>query len=239
MTSTSSNVANESYREWKGWTPERFATFNGADGVYFAAELRRSGIAGGRLLEIGFGSGGFAAWASRQANYEYSGIEADDDLVACARAAGLRASPASEEWARPGSYDAIVAFDVLEHIPLAELPDLFRKIRVSLRKGGLFLARFPSGDSPFSRHYQHGDTTHHTTIGTGIVKQLASQSGLQVAAIRPAAFPIFGLGVGRAIRRTGAHVLRWLLDRFLRATYYKKGDLVIAPHMVIVLRNPG
>jgi hypothetical protein len=239
MTSTSSTTADQTYREWKGWTQERFATFDAADGVYFAAELRRSGIAGGRILEIGFGNGSFAAWVSKQTAYEYSGTEADDHLVECARAAGLCALSASEDWARPASYDSIVAFDVLEHIPLVELTDLFRLIRVSLRKGGLFLARFPSGDSPFSRHYQHGDTTHYTTIGTGIVKQLASQSGLEVVEIRPAAFPILGLGIGRAIRRTGAHFLRWLLDRLLRATYYKTGDLVIAPHMVIVLRNPG
>jgi SAM-dependent methyltransferase len=48
----------------------------------------------------------------------------------------------------PGSFDAIVAAYVLNHLPPAELPPLARKVAGWLRPGGYFLASFGTTDNP-------------------------------------------------------------------------------------------
>jgi len=57
----------EAYRDWKGWASEDFGKCNAESAVYFAKELRRCGflsLADVRVIELGFGNGAFAAWAS-------------------------------------------------------------------------------------------------------------------------------------------------------------------------------
>ena len=230
--------ANENYLSWKGWKADDFGQYTVSDELYYAAELDRAGIRSGRILELGFGNGGFAAWAKSRPCFEYHGTELEPELVARARLAGLNATDAAASWGQPDSFDAIVAFDVLEHIPLADLPPLLLRIRGSLRRGGLFLARFPSGDSPFARHVQYGDLTHRTVIGTGMVQQLALRAGLEVRQIRSPALPVWGLGLRVALRRAGVLMLRATISRMLRVAFFNNVPHVITENMVIALAKP-
>ena len=48
------------YQEWKGWKEQPFGSCSLDQSIYFAEELRLSGIesaAGETILEIGFGNG--------------------------------------------------------------------------------------------------------------------------------------------------------------------------------------
>lgn len=230
--------ANENYLSWKGWKAEEFGRYTLSDDLYYAAELDRARIRSGRILELGFGNGGFAAWAKSRTCFDYHGAELQPELVARARLAGLNAIDSSATWGQPDSFDAIVAFDVLEHIPLADLPPLLRRIRDCLKRGGLFLARFPSGDSPFARHVQYGDVTHRTVIGTGMVQQLALGAGLDVLQIRSPALPMWGLGLRVALRRAGVLMLRAIISRILRVAFFNNVPHVTTENMVIVLAKP-
>jgi SAM-dependent methyltransferase len=224
------------YLQWKGWAAEEFGRYTAAESLYFSAELDRAGIRSGRILELGFGNGGFAAWAKDSGRFEYHGIEADSELIARARSAGFSASE-KEGWINEGAFDAIIAFDVLEHIPMSELPRLLKSICTSLRNGGVFLARFPSGDSPFARHTQHGDITHCTVIGAGIVNQLAQQSDLDPIQVRSPAFPVRGLGAWTLLRRSCVVILRSIISGILRIAFFDNVPQVITANMVIVLRK--
>lgn len=48
----------------------------------------------------------------------------------------------------PGSFDAVVAAYVLNHVPQDELGPLLHRVAVWLRPGGYFLATFPTNDNP-------------------------------------------------------------------------------------------
>lgn len=230
-------VESESYLRWKGWRAEEFGRYSAAESVYFSAELEMAGIRSGRVLEIGFGNGGFAAWAKDTGRFEYHGVETDAELIARARVAGLSAAERLEGIA-PEHFDAVIAFDVLEHIPINELTRFFSSIGSLLHSGGVLLARVPSGDSPFARHVQHGDLTHRTIIGAGIVHQLALQSQMEVVRIRAPAFPIRGLGLRKAVRRCCVIMLRSMASGFLRIAFFNNVPHVITENMVIVLRKP-
>ena len=70
------------YVEWKRWD----GAFETADkeARYFTAEFRDITLRGKRVLEIGFGNGGFLAWARTQ-GADVSGIEINAEMRDAAR----------------------------------------------------------------------------------------------------------------------------------------------------------
>src|SRR5271168_1107035 len=174
------------YLEWKNWPSDEFARYNDVEAAYFAAEVPIRPPA--RVLEIGFGNGGFLRWA-RATGAETFGVETNQFLLLRARQMlGESHAFASvydpELDAHRDSFTHVVAFDVLEHIPQAEYSALFRRLAELLAPGGRCTLRFPNGDSPFGRAAQHGDPTHVTTIGSAMLAYFAIGAGLRVATIR-------------------------------------------------------
>ncbi len=232
------------YEDWKGWSPETFGRFTDADAAAFAAEFARAGlsVAGPmRLVELGFGNGGFAGWARAQ-GHDYAGTEASEQLVERARASGFRVAHASEPLsalAGEGTLDAVVAIDVLEHLALDDLRALLADVRTRLRPGGVLLARVPSGDSPFGRAILHGDLTHRTALGSSAVRQLAQACGFEVVHVSPPALPVRGLGVRRGLRRLAVREAQRWVGRAINLAFHDGQPAVITANMVFALRKPA
>lgn len=173
------------YRDWKHW--DDFGSLTPSQARYLRRELSMlRPLAGKRILEVGFGNGNFLRFA-RDNGAEVQGTEMIPELVEAARKAGFHVSDGSDVLgvrSRAGSFDAVVAFDVLEHMDKDELVQFFGAVHAQLKPGGVFLARFPNGDSPFGRRYQNGDLTHKTAIGSRLVEHLAAVSGFRVVAVR-------------------------------------------------------
>lgn len=228
------------YRAWKVWQRETFGLCTLEQAVYFSEELRRSGIesvAGKDVLEIGFGNGGFATWA-KNAGANYHGTEMIDELVVQGAAAGFSTYDARqplEALVGKESVDLIVAFDVFEHLEMDTLLATLRSGCDALRPMGRIIARVPSGDSPFSRAIQHGDMTHHTTIGSSMVQQLAATAGLAVDCVREPAFPLWKLGIWVFLRRMLVAWVRAAIFGILRPALMGGGRPVLTPNMVFVL----
>jgi SAM-dependent methyltransferase len=173
------------YTDWKQW--RGFGKLPASQERYFARELAMlRPLRGKRILEIGFGNGGFLSFARAQ-GAEVHGTEMIPELVQAARQAGFDVSDGSailQGKKHAGSFDAVVAFDVLEHMDKDELAEFFGAVHALLKPDGAFLARFPNGDSPFGRRYQNGDLTHKTAIGSGLIEHLAAVSGFRMVAVR-------------------------------------------------------
>lgn len=231
------------YESWKAWAPEDFGRFDDADAAAFSAELERAGLTSGpwKLLELGFGNGTFAGWA-REQGHDYAGTEASELLVERARAAGFKVALASEPLAAladEGTLDAVVAFDVLEHLAIDDLRHLLADVRTRLKPGGVLLARVPSGDSPFGRAILHGDLTHRTALGSSAVRQLANESGFELLHASPPALPIRGLGLRRGLRRLALRETQRLVGRAISLAFHDGQRTVITANMVFVLRKTG
>lgn len=232
---------NLSYIQWKAWSPEAFGTVTSEEAAQFSCEMRRAGIdltQGSQVLEVGFGNGVFAAWVRRH-TLHYVGSESNPQLVARAQQVGIEAHLATLDLAslaKGRSFDLIAAFDVLEHLDVREILELLASSCRCLAVNGRLVIRVPSGDSPFSGRFIHGDITHKTCLGTLAIHQLAALSGLEVVAVRDAAFPIFGFGAVAVMTRTAVAAARKIINSIIRIVYYGNKPAAISPNLTAVLR---
>ena len=224
------------YAEWKRW--DGAFTTSEKDARYFAAEFDSVALRGIRVLEIGFGNGGFIAWARSQ-GADIAGIEINAEMRDAARRAGFTAIDATlaELAMQPTRYDIVVAFDVIEHWDAAELIENFQHIRTLLADGGLFVSRFPNGQSPFGRVFQHGDFSHKSTLSTYKIEYLASVTGFDIVRIDNACrVPTRASALG-SLRQWWLARRRRRIERSI-ARLYGVRKLPLDPNLVAVLKKP-
>jgi SAM-dependent methyltransferase len=106
---------------------------------------------GADVLDLGCGAG-IPMSATLAAGRSLTGVDISAVQIALARANVPSATFVQADVTTldfpPGSFDAVVAFYALTHVPRAEHAALFGRIRTWLRPGGLFLASLGVEDSP-------------------------------------------------------------------------------------------
>ena len=143
------------------------------------------------------------------------------------------------QWA-DGSFDLVVAFDVLEHVPPAEALAFLRALLRVLRPGGCVLLRFPNADSPFGLAHQNADVTHLNTIGRGKVLYWAQLLQADVLALHGQAQPLWGVGPVLTLYRLAVWPVRTLLNLWVRVFFLGGAPIdYSADNIVAVLRKTG
>lgn len=120
-----------------------------ADGYVAAFERIDRALNGGRLLDFGSARGTFLSELVRRGHaqrWRCEGLDINPDEAAMGRAAGLKIHCSTLENAGlgKGSFDAITAFSVVEH--LQDPIGILRGLRDHLRPGGRILVHVPSGE---------------------------------------------------------------------------------------------
>ena len=229
------------YLKWKMWDPDAFGRCPTELRHYYEKEIPLVLIRAKPVLEIGFGNGTFLGWLQANGTIPY-GIELDPEL----RKRGEKLLGPGRVFESldstglqrlNGGFSGIVAFDVIEHVPEEELPAFFSRMHALLADDGVIVLRFPNGDSPFGRIWQHGDIAHKTTIGKYKLKYFALCTGLDVRQLRQPAVPILGSGCRQAIRRTMIRLARKAIEKPLRALYFPGENIPLDPLYVAVLRK--
>jgi SAM-dependent methyltransferase len=231
------------YLEWKAWVDQAFCVLTAEHSRYFAAEVRKTKQplpAGSKVLEVGFGQGRFLAYARSQ-QWQVTGTELNPHLVERGKAMGLDVHQTQDlaQWA-DGSFDLVVAFDVLEHVPPAEALAFLRALFRVLRPGGCVLLRFPNGDSPFGLAHQNADVTHLNAIGRGKVLYWAQVLQADVLALHGQAQPLWGVGPVLTLYRLAVWPVRTLLNLWVRVFFLGGAPIdYSAANIVAVLRKTG
>lgn len=155
-----------SYESWKQWDQIPFGTYNKKQ-LYYFRKLLSSRLKRGNetILEIGFGNGSLAGWLhDAYPSAKWIGVEIQEPLVTKANASGYESLINLPKPSENHSFDAVVAFDVLEHLKDPEIRDLFADILPLLKENGVVIARVPNGEGPMGLPNQNGDPTHVTNI---------------------------------------------------------------------------
>lgn len=224
-----------SYREWKH---SYRVTNQRAERELYAREVARLGLPfKARLLEIGFGEGHFLDWA-RDQGFQIEGVEISAGYVESARGRGHQVCQGTLQGlsqATEPRYQAVVCFDVLEHLNIEEIMDFFHSLKPLLSEEGVILARFPNGASPFGRIYQYGDATHRTILTAQKVDQLAFMTGFRVSASFNAARVLSTarfLGIPARMKYLLAIIIEWLLGQLYFGARYP-----LDPNIVVHIRH--
>ena len=105
--------------------------------------------AGARVLELGCGSGEVTQVLARR--YDVTAVDVSAAQVELARRAAPTATVEHGDLLEAshdaGSFDAVVAFYVLNHVPRDRLAEVLDGVALWLRPGGILLASFGIGDT--------------------------------------------------------------------------------------------
>lgn len=222
------------YEAWKDWSKP--FTFDDEHAEYFVGELAGVRIAGADVLEIGFGSGNFLAWA-RENGAKIAGTEINSSMLAAARQFGVELLKSDFETVasdHAGRFDTIVAFDVFEHFTFDEIDRRIKACEQMLKPGGHLILRFPNGQSPFGLICQNGDRTHRTALSRLIVEQFLYGTSLSATRYAPSFRPR-GKTMKKRLGRAARYLARDVIATTLNLVYGQ--DIPWDPVVVIVLRK--
>lgn len=211
--------------------------------------------AGGRLLEIGCANGLFLDAMRRRGDWELQGVDISPHAVSAAREQlGLDVFQGSLHEAQfaSGSFDAVVMWDVLEHVhdPAATLVE----IRRILAPDGVLVFRLPMLDAWerrwFGRYWSGWDAPRHLTLfSRQTLSLMLARSGFHIekTACMSGGYLTFALSMRFWARdrlsARGQHWLRVLMEslpmRLVTAPLFYLIDRVQKCTVVTVVARPG
>jgi 2-polyprenyl-3-methyl-5-hydroxy-6-metoxy-1,4-benzoquinol methylase len=180
----SKNNFDNTYLKWKSWGEgsqlQPFGSISIYQADYYRKVMSLSGVSkNSKILEVGFGNGGFLKYCGQQ-SYDIVGTELNADLLRVAGNAGYEVFGSEFlEKAEPSSFDFIFAFDVIEHIYPEDVVSFLASCKRVLRPGGIAFFRFPNGDSPMAMPNFNADITHVNWIGRGKIDYYSQAAGFQ------------------------------------------------------------
>lgn len=175
------NMEYTDYSTWKGWlTQVPFAELSELQNNKFKLQLERFHIPYRNInaLEIGFGNGSFIKFLTTNGS-KVEGVEIQASLLEAASKIGVPVHNSIND-VTCAPYDLIVAFDVLEHLTVAELQSFFLQCKSLLKENGSMLFRFPNAESFAGLGAQNGDFTHITAIAQTKLQQIIEPFGFQI-----------------------------------------------------------
>lgn len=190
------------------------------------------------ILEVGCGSGALIKFA-RDAGYtNINGVDRSPEQVALARRLGLDCVEEGDALAAiaatpPGALDAVIAFDVVEHLTKPEVLDFLDATLRALRDGGRLILHVPNAESPFGGLIRYGDFTHELAFTRQSIGQLATVTGFRSVACHE----------DRPVPHGAKSIVRWALWPLVRLVYRlltavetgdPGGSAVLTRNMVVV-----
>ncbi len=225
------------YSEWKQWDPSQFMVCGPYERRYYKGELGGLELAGRKIVELGFGNGGFMRYAMEEgANVGGTELLAEARARATERGARVYMPDLSDALAEnAGNFDLIVAFDVMEHMTREQLLVLFDTLAVLLKSGGHVLARFPNAQSPLGCVTQNGDWTHRSALSAQVLMQILT--GKPWALVR-AGDPFMVRDADSLAKRIGLRSryaarrgIEWMVNRLYGLA------ITLDPNVVVLLRR--
>ncbi|MEO9634394.1 MAG: methyltransferase domain-containing protein [Parasphingorhabdus sp.] len=224
----------QDYEVWKGW--DKFFQTSAGQAAYYRRECDQLDLSGAQILEMGFGSGTFLNWA-RQQGASLSGTEVNPVLTKKAEENGVDVLPldlASSVATCQAKFDAIFAFDVMEHLSMSQIDSTLDAFEALLKPGGRAILRFPNGRSPFGLPSQKGDPTHLVALSDKIFDAKLVGRDLKIVRYGGAA-RIAGQGIAKKIIYRIRYLVRDLISALLNFAYAM--DMVWEPVVTIVLEK--
>ena len=187
-------------------------------------------------MEVGFGNGSFLGYASSQ-EFDYEGIETNEKLVDLAIKNNFSAFTSLDQLDRKAKYDAIILFDVIEHIHGDDVEDFLKEMNLHLNKNGSIFLRFPNGSSPLGLGNQHGDVTHCNIVTLAKLNYWCYNTNLKVIFYRGDIRPfIFKHNILKMPSRVIRLFFHNLTEKFIR-TISNQSKGVLSANLEVIIKK--
>jgi 2-polyprenyl-3-methyl-5-hydroxy-6-metoxy-1,4-benzoquinol methylase len=152
--------------------------WGGAYDAYLAGWLPASPDA--VVLDVACGPGWLLRFFAKRGYRDVHGVDVSSEQVELARrhCAQVEAGHLIPYLhARPGRFDLLTGFDIVEHLDKDEVLDFLDACHGALRPGGRLVLQTPNADSPFAGTVRYGDFTHETCFTPALLGQLLALTG--------------------------------------------------------------
>jgi 2-polyprenyl-3-methyl-5-hydroxy-6-metoxy-1,4-benzoquinol methylase len=142
-----------------------------------------------KIFEVGCGSGSFLFYLNQAGYSNTAGMDPDKGSIEAAKSMGIAEAVQGDAFGHlaksPGSYDCVVAIDVMEHLTKDELFEKLDVVLAALKPGGTFIWRSPNADGPFFGRVRYGDLTHELAFTKHSAWQLMKVAGFSDVEVYP------------------------------------------------------
>jgi cyclopropane fatty-acyl-phospholipid synthase-like methyltransferase len=144
---------------------------------------------GARILDIGCGTGHFLYYLEKKGYTDFLGIDISPQQVDFCRKNVSKSVEQADAFEflkeKKNTYDAIVANDLLEHIPKEEIVKFLKRVNAALKDEGVFLIRTPNMGNPFAVYSRYKDFTHEVGFTDRSLYQVFWTAGFRDIQVLP------------------------------------------------------
>ncbi|MDH4257811.1 MAG: methyltransferase domain-containing protein [Candidatus Aminicenantes bacterium] len=142
-----------------------------------------------KILDVGCGAGHFLYYLEKKGFADFIGIDISPQQVGFCRENITQRVKEADVFeflqGKENAFDAIVANDLLEHIPKEETVHFIKLVHAALRDKGIFLVRTPNMGNPFSVYPRYKDFTHEAGFTDRSLYQVFWTAGFRDIRILP------------------------------------------------------
>jgi len=194
-----------------------------------------------RILDVGCGHGAFLYFLNLAGFTNIHGVDSSPEQIETAKALGITCAECQSACdylskLPNAGLDAILLFDVLEHLEPQELFDMLDQVYRVLNPGGSCLIHVPNGEGIFGMKVRFGDLTHVQAFTQNSGRQLLTTIGFrEVKCFEERPIPH---GVKSTLRRLiwDAGTLPW---RLLLAAETGSPQALLSANILIHAIKPG
>ncbi|MES2538305.1 MAG: class I SAM-dependent methyltransferase [Pseudomonadota bacterium] len=133
------------------------------------------------------------------------------------------------------SFHAVLAIDMLEHVPRDDMDSLLEQIYDKLKPEGLLMIQVPNAGSPMGLAYQEGDWTHITRFSSSSINQLLLSKRFEVLRNQGAPLPI--MPVSTLLARPAYWICSFFWKMWMTSVGVRAD--VLPPNLFVVARKPS
>lgn len=142
-----------------------------------------------KILDVGCGAGHFLYYLEKKGFTDFLGIDISPQQVSFCRENITQRVKEADAFdflkEKENAFDAVVANDLLEHIPKEETIPFLKLVHTALRNKGIFLLRTPNMGNPFSVYSRYKDFTHEAGFTDRSLYQVLWTAGFRDIRILP------------------------------------------------------
>lgn len=142
-----------------------------------------------QILDVGCGAGHFLYYLEKKGYTDFLGIDISRQQVDFCReniSQQVERADAFEYLKdKKNAFDAVVANDMLEHIPKEEIITFVKLVNTALKDNGIFLIRTPNMGNPFAVYSRYKDFTHEVGFTDRSLYQVFWTAGFRKIQVLP------------------------------------------------------